>query len=99
MNEVSERFRQAVDFLIRSGYAKNREDIAVAIGANPSAISMAANGYRTPSLELTDMFCDKYPIDFRWLRKGEGTMIRGERELALLKRIAELERQLEELRE
>lgn len=99
MNEISERFSKAVEYLKSIGYAKNAEEIAKTLGVQPSAISMALKGSRTPSLLLTDAFCDAYPIDFRWLRKGEGSMVRGERELALLKRIEELEKELERLRE
>lgn len=99
MNELSERLLASIDFVIRNGYAKNRSDIAKRIGVLKSTLTMATNGTRVPTWELLLDFCDAYPIDFRWLRTGAGEMIKEDREAALLKRIAELEAELERLRE
>ena len=99
MNELSQRFRQAVDFLKKNGYAKN--DIAVArrLGMAKSTFSMIASGRRPPTWETILEFCDAYPIDLKWIRTGAGNMVKEDREIALLRRIEELERLLKELRE
>ena len=64
-----------------------------------STLTMVTNGTRVPTWELLLDFCDAYPINFRWLRTGEGDMIKEDREAALLKRIAELEAEVQRLRE
>ena len=99
MNELSERLRLAVEFVKRNGYAKNNTAIAKRVGVQKSALCMALNGTRVPTWEMLLDFCDAYPIDFRWLRAGAGDMIKEDREAALLKRIAELEAEVERLRE
>lgn len=99
MNDLSERLRLAVEFVIRNGYAKNRASIATRLGILKSTLTMVTNGTRVPTWELLLDFCDAYPIDFRWIRTGEGAMIREDRETALLKRIAELEAEVARLRE
>ena len=99
MNELSERLNAAVDFVIRSGYAKNRSAIARRLGLTKSTMTMVTNGTRVPTWEMLLDFCDAYPIDFRWLRAGAGDMIKEDREAVLLKRIAELEAEVERLRE
>lgn len=99
MNELSERLNAAVDFVIRNGYAKNKSAITKRIGTLNSTLTMVTNGTRVPTWELLLDFCDAYPINFRWLRTGEGDMIKEDREAALLKRIAELEAEVQRLRE
>lgn len=98
MNEISERFRLAVEFVKRNGYAKNNASIARRLGVTNSTLTMATNGTRVPTWDLVLDFCDAYPIDFRWIRTGAGAMINEDRE-TLLKKIAELEAELERLRE
>ena len=99
MNELSERLRLAVDFLKRNGYAGSNADIARAIHVIDSTFSMVLNGTRTPNWDLLLDLCDNYPINFWWLRTGKGSIVRGDRENQLLKRIAELEEELRKLRE
>lgn len=99
MNELSDRLRQAVEFVIRNGYASSRANIARRIGILNSTLTMVTNGTRVPTWELLLDFCDAYPIDFKWIRTGEGTMIKENRETVLLKRIAELEAEVERLKE
>ena len=99
MNELSERFRQAVDFVKKNKYAKNDVDVAKKLGVTKSTLSMAASGSRTPNWELLLSFCDAYPINFWWLRTGNGSIVKEDREALLLKRIAELEEELRQLRE
>ena len=98
MNELSDRLRQAVEFVIRTGYASSRANIARRIGILNSTLTMVTNGTRVPTWELLLDFCDAYPIDFQWIRTGAGTMIKEDRETALLKRIAELEAEIERLK-
>ena len=99
MNELSERLRLAVEFVKRNGYEKNNASIARRLGILKSTLTMATNGTRVPTWELLLDFCDAYPIDFRWIRTGAGAMIKEDRETVLLKRIAELEAEVERLRE
>ena len=87
-----------MEFLKRNGYAKNGREMAERMGVTESALSMARKGARIPSLELMARMCDEYPIDFWWLRTGEGSMVRGEREHFLLKRIDELEAEIGRLK-
>jgi len=94
MNELSARLRKAVDFLKKNGYARFDAEIARMLGVRYPALCMALNGSRTPTWELLLDFCDNYPINFWWLRTGEGYMIKDERELMLLRRIEELEREI-----
>jgi len=99
MNELSERLKKAVDFLKRSGYVKSYADVARRVGVTSSTITMVLNGTRVPTWELILDFCDAYPVNIRWIRKGDGMMIREDREMALLKRIEELEKMIAEMKE
>ena len=98
MNALSERLKTAVDFLKRNGYAKSNREIAGRIGFTESTLCMALKGTRIPTWDMILAFCDAYPIDFAWVRTGAGAMIKGEGETALLKRIEELERTIEEMK-
>ena len=95
MNEVSHRFQQALDFVIDKGLAQSEAKIAGELGVLPSALTMAKK--RGPSWDLLLKFCDRYHINFWWLRSGEGGMIKVEREIALLQKIAQLEAKIAEL--
>ena len=96
MNEISHRFQQALDFVIDKGLAQSEAKIAGELGVLPSALTMAKK--RTPSWDLLLRFCDLYPINFWWLRSGEGDMIgNGDRQIALLQKIAKLESRIAEL--
>ena len=99
MNEISKRLREAVDFLKRNGYARSDADVARKVGVLKSTMCMSLNGSRTPTWEMLLDLCDAYPISFRWLRAGEGSMVKEDRETALLKRIEELEKELSRLKE
>lgn len=96
MNDISKRFQQALDFVIDKGYAVSEAKIAGELGFKPSALNMAKK--RGPSWDLLLKFCDIYPINFWWLRSGEGDMIgNGDRQIALLQKIAQLEAKIAEL--
>lgn len=97
MNEISKRLSRAVKFLRTNGFAKNDFAIAKKMGVAPSTLSMAIQGARVPGWDLLLTFCDNYPINFWWLRSGEGSMIRGDREIALLQKIEQLEKRIQEL--
>lgn len=97
MSEVSERLNAAVGFLKRNGYAKNDITIARKLEITKSTLSMAKSGMREPGLGMLLNFCDIYPINFEWLRTGEGSMVKGEKELELLKKIEQLEHRIKEL--
>lgn len=98
MDEISERLREAVSFLKRNGCAKSNRDIANRLGITESTVCMVLKGTRPPTWDLILALCDAYPIEFTWVRTGAGKMIKEERELALLKRIEELEREVERLK-
>lgn len=97
MNELSTRLAKAVVFLKKNGYAKSDAVIARKLGVTSSFLCMAIKGDRAPSWGFLLDFCDNYPINFWWLRTGEGGMIKGDRELMLLKRIEELESKIREI--
>ena len=97
MNELSQRLKQAVEFLKKNGYAKSDADISRRIGVVNATLSMASNGSRTPTWEMLLDFCDNYPINFEWIRTGKGSMIKEDRETVLLKRIEELEAKINRL--
>jgi len=98
MSEVSDRLREAVAFLKKNGYAKSNREVASRLGVTESTVCMALKGTRPVTWDFVLAFCDEYPIDFTWVRTGAGTMIKEDRELALLKRIEELEREIERLK-
>lgn len=98
MNELSHRLSLAIDFLKRNGYARSDVEIARKLGIYSSALNMAKKGERAPTWGMLLDFCDNYPISFWWLRSGEGDMIgNGDRTIALLKKIEELEKRVREL--
>lgn len=99
MSTTSERLREAVDFLKKNGYAKSDSAIAGKVGVLKSTFSMSMKGTRPPTWDMLLDLCDMYPINFQWLRSGEGSMVKEDREAALLKRIEELEKELRSLRE
>ena len=99
MNELSERLREAVDFLRKNGYAKNASAVARRIGVSKPTMSMAMNGSRVPTWDLLLDLCDAYPVNFRWLRTGEGDVVRDDTEARLLKRIRDLEEEIRVLKE
>jgi len=98
MNDLSSRFQCAIEFLKKNGYAKSDNAIARRLGVSASALNMAKKGSRNPTWELLLCFCDRYPINFWWLRNGEGDMIGdADRQIALLQKIAQLESRIAEL--
>ena len=99
MNELSERLREAVDFLRKNGYAKNASAIARRIGVTKSTMSMAMNGSRVPTWDMLLDLCDEYPVNFWWLRTGKGDIVKDEAEVRLLKRIRDLEDEIVRLKE
>ena len=99
MNEMKERFSRAVTYVISSGLARSEREIARTIGVSPVSLNMAKTNYRGGhNWDIILAFCDHYPINFWWIRSGEGDMIgSGDRVVALLKKIGELEGQLAHL--
>ena len=91
MSEVNQRLAQSVQFLVKNKIAKNKLDICRRIHVSQTTLSMALTGYREPGLKLLLDYCDVFPINFRWLRFGEGVMIRENTTESLLKKIADLE--------
>lgn len=98
MNDISDRFQQALDFVIDKGLAQSEAAIARTLGVTASTVNMAKKGERVPTWDMLLRFCDLYPINFWWLRSGEGNMIgNGDRQIALLQKIAQLEAKIAEL--
>lgn len=98
MSNISDRLRTAVDYLKRNGLAKSDAEVARKIGYTRSCLCECKKGTRVPSWELVLSFCDHYPINFWWLRSGDGDMIREDKTAALLRRISELENEIKELK-
>ena len=95
MSDISNRFCQALEFVVSRGFARSESAIARKLGVTAPAISMAKSGEREPSWEMLLNFCDHYPINFWWLRSGEGDMIgNGDRVVSLLQQVKELEKRL-----
>ena len=98
MNEISQRFAQAIAFLKGSGLARSDAEIAGRMGISEAFLNMGKNGVRVPSTENLLRLCNNYPINFWWLRYGEGDMIgNGDRVIALLQKIEKLEGRITEL--
>lgn len=91
MSEVSQRLGLSIQFLLKNKIAKNKLDICRRLHISQPTLSMALSGYREPGLKLMLDYCDIFPINFRWLRFGEGVMIRENTIEGLLKKIADLE--------
>lgn len=98
--EIAVRVKKAVDFLREYGYAKNSSEVADTLGIAKSTLSMAMNGSRIPGTDFLLAISDHYPINFWWLRTGEGDMVgNGDRIIALLRKIEQLEGRIRELEE
>lgn len=98
MNDISNRFHQALDFIINNGLAQSEAAIARKLGVTASTVNMTKKGERVPTWDMLLRFCDRYPINFWWLRSGEGDMIgNGDRQIALLQKIEQLEKRIAEL--
>ena len=96
MTGQSKRMKIAVDYLVEGGYAKSYSDVAMTTGIAKAALSMIMNGVRTPSSDHMLAVSDHFPINFWWLRSGEGNMIGdSRRENELLMRISDVEREME----
>lgn len=93
MNDTSKRLEKSIKFLIENHRARTQSEIAKKIGVSRPTLNMAMKGSRVPTLALMLDFCDYYPINFRWLRTGEGSMIRDD-DTVLLQKIAELEEKI-----
>lgn len=88
----------AVDFLKENGFGRSDAAIARSVGLKPPVFCMDMNGDRAPTWETLLKLCDIYPINFWWLRSGEGEMVGGSiREHALLQKISKLEGRIKEL--
>lgn len=97
-NEIPGRVKRAVEFLKEHGYAKNNSDVARKLGIARSSLSMAMSGSRILSTDFLLSISDNYPINFWWLRSGDGDMIgNGDRVVALLRKIEQLEDRIKEL--
>ncbi|MBR6305742.1 MAG: hypothetical protein IKR38_03045 [Bacteroidales bacterium] len=95
---VSARFQEAITYVKDNIGPQSESQIAKEMKIPITAFNMAKNNYRPPSWDILLKFCDHYPINFWWLRGGEGDMIgNGDRQIALLQKIAQLEAKIAEL--
>ena len=92
-NKLSARFNACVILILNKGLAKNKAEIARRLGVTQSTLSMAMSGEREPTWDLLLSLCDHYPINFWWLRSGQGPTWTPQTEV-LLARIEELENAL-----
>lgn len=98
MNELSQRLQRAMEFLVENSFAKSDAAIAKKLGVAPPVLNMSKRGARVPTWDLLLKFSDAYPISFDWLRTGTGDMIKEDKTTGLLRRIAELENEIKELK-
>lgn len=98
MNERSERLSSAIEYLCANGLASSQSDVARKLGVTCSTLNMAVKGSRAPAVELLLKLCDVYPINFWWLRSGEGEMLAMVRENRLMQIIAEKDKIIDDLK-
>lgn len=75
--DISDRLRQAADYLKFKQIAKTREEIAITLNRNPTNILKAFTGNkRYLTKPFLDDFCNAYSdyINKEWLLTGEGQM-------------------------
>ena len=99
-SSISERLKQAIAYLKENDYFKDEKELCDILGCKRSALTMALNQKYNRNLSIQNQltFCEKFPINFWWLRSGEGDMIgNGDRQIALLQKIAQLEAKIAEL--
>jgi len=96
MNEISPRLKLALEFIRESKYERSDAAVARAVGVTYSNLCMCKMGKRKPTWDILIKLCDLYPINFEWLRTGDGVMV-NRREHELRKKIAELEGMIREL--
>ena len=100
MGALSDRFREAVDYVKAAGFERSDAAVARRLDTTCSTLCMELSGERVPTWDRLLRFCDVYPVNFDWLRRGEGDMVDAvrEREMILLARIAELEEEVDRLK-
>ena len=75
---VSQRFIEAVDFLIDSRRLRNQAELTARLDLSKGYVSQIVTGKREPSEQIVRRFANCYPeINVAWLLTGEGEMVSG----------------------
>ncbi len=73
---VSQRFIEAVNFLIDSRHLRNQAELTAQLGLSKGYVSQIVTGKREPSEQIVRKFANQYPeINIAWLLTGEGEML------------------------
>ena len=59
---------------VRMTFKKSQTDFAKSISVSRSAICKMESGENSPSEQTISLICDKYNVNEKWLRTGEGEM-------------------------
>jgi SOS-response transcriptional repressor LexA len=74
-NLLSERLKEAIQYLVDNKIVKSRAEISRVIGIENSNLSNAINNKRSLPNDRIDALCNKYGINKYWLTSGEGMML------------------------
>lgn len=74
---INERFKISVEYLISEKIAKNKSEIATAMGIKPNTFSEILNKRMSIGIQMIEPFCVKFGISVDWLITGNGPMLRS----------------------
>jgi len=73
---VSQRFIQAVDYLIGCKRLKNQADLSARLSLSKGYVSQIVQGKREPSEQVVSKFANIFPeVNRTWLLTGDGDML------------------------
>ena len=74
----TDRFNEAVEYLINKGVLKNKTAVAKEFGISKSKLSEILNKRMRPGFDLFNLLTEKFNFNPEWLLVGKGTMIKNE---------------------
>lgn len=76
--DVSQRFTQAVKYLIDNRIIKNQAQLTQILSLSKGYVSQLVNGQREPSYDVVRNLANHFPdINEKWLLSGEGEMLKS----------------------
>ena len=73
---VSQRFIEAVNYLIENRRLRNQAELTAQLGLSKGYVSQIVTGKREPSEQIVRKFANQYPeINVTWLLTGDGEMM------------------------